>query len=65
MGCRICGRSSCTESFHSPEQQEEFNKYADMSDSDLIGELIGKDEEIKELNDRICELEEWQSTVPE
>lgn len=26
MGCRICGRSSCTESFHSIEEQEEFEK---------------------------------------
>lgn len=24
MTCRICGRSTCTESFHSIEAQEEF-----------------------------------------
>lgn len=27
MSCKICGRSSCTESFHSIKEQEEFDKY--------------------------------------
>ena len=26
MSCKICGRSSCTESFHSIEEQEEFER---------------------------------------
>lgn len=24
MSCKICGRTACTESFHSLEEQEEF-----------------------------------------
>lgn len=27
MACRICGRSSCTESFHSLEEQIEFEDH--------------------------------------
>ena len=27
MSCKICGKSSCTESFHSLEMQELFEKY--------------------------------------
>lgn len=26
MSCKICGKSSCTESFHSIEEQIEFDK---------------------------------------
>ena len=26
MSCDICGRSSCTESFHSLEEQEQYEK---------------------------------------
>lgn len=26
MACRICKRTSCTESFHSIEEQEEFER---------------------------------------
>jgi hypothetical protein len=32
MGCKICGRNSCTESFHRIEEQEEHDKAgADMA----------------------------------
>ena len=38
MGCKICGRSSCTESFHSLEEQEEFEtktgRYAPEDDEE-------------------------------
>ena len=26
MACKICGRNSCTESFHSIEEQEKFEE---------------------------------------
>jgi hypothetical protein len=29
MGCEICGRNSCTKSFHSLEEQEAFDNLAD------------------------------------
>ena len=29
MGCEICGRGSCTRSFHSIEEQESFDSTAD------------------------------------
>ena len=29
MGCEICGRSSCTRSFHSLREQSEFDNNAD------------------------------------
>lgn len=40
MACEICGRSSCTRSFHSLEAQEEFDK-------------VNKTDEIKEKLRRI------------
>jgi len=38
MACRICGRSSCTESFHSIEEQERYEE-------DESGNLVLKEEE--------------------
>lgn len=32
MSCEICGRGSCTRSFHSIEAQEEFDERQSMSD---------------------------------
>lgn len=29
MGCEICGRNSCTRSFHSLEEQSQFDSVAD------------------------------------
>ncbi len=50
MSCRICGRNSCTESFHSLKEQEEheetFGKYEDK-----IDDLVDKLKESKHLND--------------
>ncbi len=57
MGCKICGRGSCTESFHSLPEQEQYSKYEAMSDNALISECVDKDNEIAELNTRVCELE--------
>lgn len=52
MSCKICGRGSCTESFHSLEEQtehdEKFGKYEDKID---------------ELKDRIKLLEKDNETI--
>jgi hypothetical protein len=41
MSCKICGRNACTESFHSIEEQEEFEtktgRYA-PDEEDLEGD---------------------------
>lgn len=42
MGCEICGRSACTRSFHSLEEQEEFDR-------------VNKTDEIKERLRNIIE----------
>ena len=40
MGCELCGRSSCTRSFHSLEEQDEFDR-------------VNKTDEIKDRLKRI------------
>ncbi len=41
MSCRICGRSSCTESFHTLEQQELFEQRQAMPDDvDLLRRMV-------------------------
>ena len=42
MGCEICGREACTRSFHSLEEQEEFDR-------------VNKTDEIKERLRNIIE----------
>ena len=37
MGCEICGRGACTRSFHSLEEQEEFDQ---VNKTDEIKERI-------------------------
>jgi hypothetical protein len=44
MSCRICGRNSCTESFHSLEEQE---KYEEQN-----GKLVKKEEVKEEVDER-------------
>ena len=46
MSCTICKRSSCTESFHSLEAQEEWER--------LYGDLQGMDE--SQLQEIVVEL---------
>lgn len=58
MGCKICGRNNCTESFHSIEDQEKVGIYEDMSSDQLIHECITKDDEIDYLNSRAQKLAE-------
>lgn len=62
MSCRICHRSSCTESFHSLEEQELFAQREAMPDDvDLLRRMVQEGEqEIVELKQRIKELEEAQ-----
>ena len=46
MGCEICGRSSCMKSFHSLEEQEEFDsKFGDIK-SDYESKILKKIERL-------------------
>jgi len=47
MSCEICGRNNCTASFHSLEEQSNFN--------DLADEI--KDRAIRILNKRVDKLD--------
>lgn len=57
MGCKICGRGSCTYSFHSIADQKAYEKYEHLDERRLIAECIDKDNEISDLMSRIEELE--------
>lgn len=46
MNCEICGRTSCTKSFHSLDEQNNFDEVADKV----------KERAINILNDRISRL---------
>ena len=46
MSCEICGRGSCTRSFHSLEAQEEF----DMTPEERIEKLERENADLKALN---------------
>ena len=51
MSCRICGRTACTESFHSLEEQEEFEtKTGRYAEEDRANEYFNDPKEI-ERND--------------
>lgn len=39
MACEICGRSSCTRSFHSLEEQESFDNIKDKVNERLLNEV--------------------------
>lgn len=62
MSCRICSRSSCTESFHSLEEQERFEKASKIADdpraiAELLSEIESLKTEIKERDKKIEKLE--------
>lgn len=52
MSCEICGKGSCTRTFHSLAEQDEFDERQEMSD-----DVEGLQCEIQALNERIKELE--------
>ena len=60
MTCEICGRCSCTRSFHPLEVQEHFDKYSGMSTRELIEECMDKDNEIADLKKKINEIKNGQ-----
>lgn len=62
MSCKICGRSSCAESFHSFEEQE----LADLPIKDVIAKVESEyDEKIEKLEDRIYDLEYFVKSISE
>lgn len=40
MSCSICGRGSCCKSFHSLEEQENYDEIADKVTDNLRGKVI-------------------------
>lgn len=70
MSCEICGRGSCTRSFHSIEAQEEFDERQSMSDDvgTLREELQSARAELAALYKRAeqaeAELQEMASVLP-
>lgn len=57
MPCRICGRASCTESFHSAAEVERLGKYCDLSFDELLQEAMDLDRALEDAESRIAELE--------
>ena len=57
MSCPICGRGSCTESFHSIEEQERFDAVAGMDEYQLRREVVDLRLEIKDLKAKMDTLE--------
>ena len=49
MTCRICNRSSCTESFHSLIEQEKWERLYSMNERELRDEIIDLQNEINDL----------------
>lgn len=60
MSCEICGRGACTRSFHSFEDQEEYDKRQEMSDDvdTLRREIQSLQKEIQELKAEIAKKED-------
>lgn len=48
MGCEICGRNTCTRSFHSLEEQGEFDNVADEVKERMRSILIGQIERLQD-----------------
>ena len=66
MACRICKRGACTESFHSIEEQERFEKVEELAQKDsliLAKELIEAQQEIKDLKNVISNMEDTISDL--
>ena len=64
MSCRICGRSSCTESFHSLEEQELFAQRKSMPDDvDLLRRMV--QEGAREIVELKSEVERLQAELRE
>jgi predicted nucleic acid-binding Zn-ribbon protein len=59
MACRICGRSSCIESFHSIDEQERFDARERIADelAELRERAETAERERNEARERVAELE--------
>ena len=51
MTCKICGRQSCTESFHSITEQEDIDKIQ----SDRAIDLLAENKQLKQQRDDLLE----------
>jgi hypothetical protein len=50
MGCEICGRGNCTRSFHSLEEQEEFDTVNDKTKDRMRDFLVNKINRLKTIS---------------
>jgi len=50
MACKICGRESCTESFHSLEEQEEFETKTGRYEPTDICPICGDEKPVSDLH---------------
>lgn len=53
MSCAICGRSSCTRSFHALEEQEQYDRISRLSDRQMISMIIDLESEVASLKQEI------------
>ena len=51
MGCEICGKNACTRSFHSLDEQIEFDEihHVDVIKENTIGEILYKIRRLKRI----------------
>lgn len=50
MNCEICGRNSCTASFHSIEEQQNFDEVADKIKDRMRDALVYKVNRLKAIS---------------
>ena len=50
MACEICGRNSCTASFHSIEEQQNFDEVADKIKDRMRDTLVYKVNRLKAIS---------------
>ena len=60
MTCAICGRSSCTRSFHSLEEQDLHDELSAMDERQLWGEIADLRNQVAELKEQVSSLESQQ-----
>lgn len=51
MGCEICGRNNCTKSFHSLDEQDEFDKITDSVKERMREGLLYSVRRIKDVHE--------------
>ena len=68
MSCEICGRNNCTRSFHSLEEQQDFDDVADKVKDNMKAAIIRqiirlKYYESEETNSNLVDIDEVISII--